>query len=149
MSSEQERKIVVRKEGPRSLLGTLAERIPFTSAYSERLRRLMYEDLERCLKEEVIPDLKEKGLLGKHSLIRWSPQRGVWGSLEGGLEGGMFFFVGSVRGQIEGELRSVSSLQFAWQPNDQMGVIISEIPVDEFVFKVEEGVEVPSVEFHY
>ncbi len=63
-------------------------------------------------------DLKNKGLTGEHKLLTpANVERGLWANIEGKwkLKGFMFLILGSAKGagKLEGETRTVSSVQFA------------------------------------
>ena len=108
----------------------------------------MLRDMERCLEQYIRPDLEEKGLLGEHPLIAWNYQKGIWGQMEGDFSGSFFLIMGQAGGKIRGELSSSSSIQFAWRPNeDSEEVIISEVPLNLVVFRLQEEVQTPRVEF--
>lgn len=154
MSIEHEGKITSQGEpkrkslpSPSSLIRSVLERIPFTDQSMDRMMKRFLAEKERVIEEVVMPDFDEKGLLGKHQLIALpNIQRGVFGNVEGDLRGGFFLVIGSMEGHIKGGIRTCSSVQFAWRPEGQTGVVISEIPIDKFV--LEEGKEeIPMVEF--
>lgn len=99
-----------------------------------------------------LKDLEEKGLLKEIPIIA-SPnvQRGAWGSVDGELShhASFFLFFGSsdASGRITGDLRTVSSVQFAWQPEPDGDIAISEIPIDKARFRIDENCEQPTVLF--
>lgn len=161
MTIENERQIIKREPPEKPSPGRVAriinsvlEKIPITPQYANALVRGWWrefeEDYQRCLQEVVLPDLQDKGLLGKHELIAL-PQvhRGIFGNLEGRLEGSMFLFIGRIKGETEGELKTCASIQFAWKPNEKTGIIITEIPIDEFVFETDNEIKAPIVEFDF
>lgn len=96
-------------------------------------------ELYRLADKTFIDDLISKGLLGEHELLaRPNIFRGTWGDQNGSweLDGSMLLLFGNIhgRGRMEGNTRTVNSIQFAWQPTSSSGVLISEIPIDRIEF---------------
>lgn len=153
MTLEDERQIIKREQKGgllSKITHSFAEKIPGSLAYMERKTKEYDIELKRCIREEVLPDLERKGLLGIHQLEALPKiHRGVYGDIKGATHGGMFLFIGAIKGEMEGEIKTGSSIQFAWRTsNEEKNLIISKIPVDEFVFEVDDEVEIPIVEFH-
>lgn len=135
-----------KKESFLSRIGRAISGAPTVEEYRARVDAA----LEECIQTEVIPDLKEKGLLGKHKLEVPVGQRGTHGDLAGRVIGRFFLFAGWIEGQIEGETVTESQIQFAWRTNNEnRELIISEIPISEFVFEIDEEAETPTIEFDF
>lgn len=99
--------------------------------------------------EFLTQDLQDKGLLGEHDLL--SPavvKRGLWGNMKGQAEirGFLFFIKGEAK--IEGEEHTVSSVQFAWKPNEK-DILVTEIPVDKLVVHEDPSAKTPHVSFTF
>lgn len=154
MTTEHERKII-RREPQKGALSrikrSISEKIPGTSAFMEKVDNQIRMERERCIQEEVLLDLERKGLLGVHQLEALpKAHRGVYGDMKGAMRGGFFLLFGAITGEVEGEVKTSSSIQFAWKTNNEAEeLVISEIPVDEFVFEVGDELERPTVEFHF
>jgi len=151
MSSEQERELA-RPSGLVPRIGEAIKRkkedvLDFFGINVYRMVERYLEEQERVVREVVLRDLESEGLLGKHQPLSLpNIERGQFGNLKGEIIGGFFLFAGSIKGEIEGHLRTCSTVQFAWEPVPGKGVIISEIPIDKFVFQ-EGEVEIPELEF--
>ncbi len=99
--------------------------------------------------EVFLRDLKVKGLLGIHELL--SPlqmQRGLWGNIQGEWASDQFLFIKSGKGEIRGEVRTGSSIQFAWNPTKQ-DIVFTELPTDRITFRVDPERKVPGVFFSF
>ncbi len=116
-----------------------------------------YETNLEMANEEAIrifeEDLKNKGLTGEHELLApANVERGLWANVDGEwkLKGFMFLVLGGVKGsgKLEGGARTVSSVQFAWKPNEK-DILITEIPVDKLVFREDASVTTPRVSFTF
>lgn len=91
--------------------------------------------------------LQEKGISGEHELLsKGKVERGMWGNIKGKWFMNQFLFIAHGEGYVNGRLRTVSSLQFAWSPKPGV-VVITELPVDKLVFKVEKEMVIPTVSF--
>lgn len=136
-----------RAEAPakRGLLSRLGWKYP----------RPSQEELAKCwadAKEAFLKDLEEKGLLKEIPIIAQpNVHRGAWGSVDGEFShhSSFFLFFGSsdAGGRITGDLRTVSSVQFAWQPETDGDIAISEVPIDKARFRIDESCEQPTVLF--
>lgn len=126
------------------------EKIPFTSSYVKKIFRETDLEREMCA-QAIMTDIEEKGLIGAHKLEALPiAQRGTFAHIKGEMEGSLFLLFGRIRGEIEGETRTVSSIQFAWRTNNRAKeFLVSEIPVDEFVFEFDDESEDPTVEFEF
>ena len=96
-------------------------------------------------------DLVELGIVGDHELLApANVQRGVWARADGAFEihgsGFLLFLSMSSHGQYESDSRTVSSVQFAWSPNEQ-DILVTEIPVDKMVLRIDPEAETPRVSF--
>lgn len=153
MTAEHEGKIVKREpqEGTLSRVKrSILERIPLTNSYYEKYFREIDLQREACV-QRVLADLEEKGLMGVHQLEALPiAHRGTFAHVKGEMEGSLFLLFGRMRGEVEGEMRTVSSIQFAWRTNNEAKeFLITEIPVDEFVFEFDDALEGPTVEFDF
>lgn len=126
------------------------EKLPFTRSYVKKIFRETDLEREMCA-QRILADLEEKGLMGMHQLEALPiAHRGTFAHIKGEMEGSLFLLFGRMRGEVEGEMRTVSSIQFAWRTNNEAKeFLVSEIPVDEFVFKFDDTLERPTVEFDF
>lgn len=110
-----------------------------------------FNEAEKQAIEEFERDLVEKGLAGEHELLApANVQRGVWSQAQGAFEihgsGFLLFSTMGGEGKYESDSRTASSVQFAWSPNEQ-DMLITEIPVDKMVLRIDPEVETPRVLF--
>lgn len=117
--------------------------------YREWIKSL--NEAEKQAVEEFERDLVEKGLAGEHELLApANVQRGVWAQAQGAFEihGGGFLLFSTMggEGKYESDSRTASSVQFVWSPN-RHDMLITEIPVDKMVLRIDPEVETPRVSF--
>lgn len=120
----------------------------FSGNFDREAEEAWYRAEEKAL-AVLEQDLAEKGLLGEHELLApANVQRGMWANLRGEaeLKGFLIFLKGGAK--LSGESKTVSSVQFAWQPNE-MDVLITEIPVDKLVFRQDPSVSRPRISFTF
>jgi|SRR3989338_6096845 len=120
--------------------------------YARQLVEAMVKLNQKAL-NTIENDLAIKGLLGVHTLVG-NPTlgRGNWGDIQGEwkLDGSLFLLIGQLtgRGNLEGETRTVSSVQFAWSPHDNE-VIVTELPLDKVIFQENKEIVTPQISFTF
>lgn len=118
---------------------------------AEKTLMRLQTEWKRCSREEVLPELKNMGLLGARPLEALPTiQRGLYGDARGETRGSFFLFMGSVEGKFEGQVRTASSIQFCWKPDKRRkDLVISEIPVDRLKIIISTRLKKPTIRFSF
>jgi hypothetical protein len=90
--------------------------------------------------EQVSPSQQQINILQKEYIIRrMNPKEGVSGNLGG------TFFLGS--GAVNGNLDTVSSIQFDWAPTETNRVT-TKIPLDKVIVEIDNSKTAPTITFN-
>ena len=153
MSAEQQKggslqDIYIPEDGIIIIVGEKPKEFFFDSlSRYEKKARKAWGDVFQKAKVVYLDDLEKRGILGTHKLLsKGKIGKGMWGNIDGEWQMNQFLFFKHASGHVEGSVRTAPTLQFAWSPKENQ-IVITELPLDKIVFKLDENIEAPDIDF--
>jgi hypothetical protein len=150
MTKEQKKEIVytkIPKDGTVIVSGEEPKGFFYMTKKYETKCRNEWKKVAQKAKKLYWEILDERGISGQHKLLsKAKVDRGIWGNVDGEWQMNQFLFFKNASGKISANVRTAPSIQFAWSPQKDQ-VILTELPLDKVVFKADENIDSPDIDF--